>query len=275
MATLSEYAMQQQAADGYWKQWCNPNYYTTTASTTIEPYWSSWCQDTGTAANYTTATYYYSTSVAAENQMAYANWCQDSYNAQLQNAYNQAVRYQYYTQPAPAPKLTAEQKEAIKAARKADEAARLKAQKRAFELRKKKEAAEEKAKEMLLDLIGEDLRADYERTGQVYVQGQRHGYIIKGYGHVKRIEGNGKIRELCIHLQERHKFPDTDNVIALLMALKYDEERFIKTANKHGLYDLSHYEEKQLEAAGMPKDGLKTRLELRVAAPTLGEGIAA
>lgn len=272
MATLPGYL--QQAADGHWKQWCNPNYYTTTSSTTIEPYWSSWCQDSGTAANYSSTTYYYGTSANAENQAAYNDWCQQSYKDQAKYIY----RAEQYQAQAAQP-LTAEQRQALKEAtdriRKQDELNRLVAQKKAFELQKKKDAAEEKAKQMLLDLIGEDLRADYERTGQVYVQGQRHGYIIKGYGHVKRIEGNGKIRELCIHLNDRYRFPDTDNVIALLMALKYDEESFLKTANKHGLYELSHYQDKQLEAAGMPKDGLKTRIELRVPAPTLGEGIAA
>jgi aminoglycoside phosphotransferase family enzyme len=142
-------------------------------------------------------------------------------------------------------------------------------------LEEEKKSAEDKAREMLFDLIGADKREEYERTGQVYVQGQRHGYIVRGHGHVKRIEGNGKIRELCIHLQDHYRYPDTDNVIALLMSLKYDEENFIKTANKHGLFDISHYQRQQLEAAGMPKDALRTKIILPAKAPTLGEGIAA
>lgn len=239
-----------------WSQWSG-----TTSSTSMVDYlyssavWDSW----------STTSYTYSGTSSGTSDNIWYTWHDG------QEVYQQAVQ-QYYAIP---PKMTAEQQQAIEAARVQSEAIRLEAQKRAFELQKKKEAAEEKAKQMLLDLIGEDLRAEYERTGQVYVQGQRHGYIIKGYGHIKRIEGNGKIRELCIHLQERYKYPDTDNVIALLMTLKHDEERFLKTANKHGLYDLSHYQDKELEAAGMPKDGLKTRIELHTPAPTLGEGIAA
>lgn len=143
------------------------------------------------------------------------------------------------------------------------------------EAEKRRKKAEATAKDMLLDIIGEKERSIYEQTGQVYVQGRRHGYIIKKWGHVKRIEGNGEIREFCVHLAEKFKYPDTDNVIALLMALKYDEETLIKTANNKGKYPISRYSESELRAACMPKDALKTKVELKRPAITLGEGIAA
>jgi hypothetical protein len=251
----------QGAADQYWTQWCqNPQYYTTSSSTAADSCWSNWCSSTAT--NYTSTAYSLGTS--ATNDGVFAAWCQQQY-------YYSPPIVVKQTPPAVTAEMTRRLREQAAQLQEAENQRRELARK----IKEEKDAAEARAREMLFDLIGADKREEYERTGQVYVQGHRHGYIIRGYGHVKRIEGDGHIRELCIHLVNQSKYPDTDNVIALLLAIKHDEECFLKTANKHGLRSISDYSASQLKAAGMPKDALRTKIIFPAKAPTLGEGIAA
>jgi len=107
----------------------------------------------------------------------------------------------------------------------------------AAELKSERELAEEKAKKLLLDLIGEDQMAIYEETGRVFVKGRKYDYIVKKEGLVERIEKD-KIQDLCVHLDNRSKYPPTDNVIAMKLSLENDERRILKLANKQGSRDL-------------------------------------
>ena len=99
--------------------------------------------------------------------------------------------------------------------------------------RRQRNAAEEKAKELLLDLIGEDQLKIYEETGRIFVKGRKHDYVVQKTGMVRRIEKD-RIQDLCIHLRERTRFPETDNVIALKLLIEANEKTVEKMANKHG-----------------------------------------
>ena len=115
---------------------------------------------------------------------------------------------------------------------KADRIAREEAEKRAKKLEEEKIAAEEKAKELLLELIGEEELKVYEETGRLFVKGRRFDYIVNKDGFVQKIE-KGKITDLCVHLQNRYKYPNTDNVVGMKLAIEGDEEKFLDIANHH------------------------------------------
>lgn len=123
----------------------------------------------------------------------------------------------------------------------------LESQSRYEKQHKEKENAERRAKELLLDLIGEKELKIYDKTGRLFVRGKEFDYIIPKEGFVQRI-AKDKVTDLCIHLQDRHKFPDTDNVISLKLLAEADEEGFNKLANVH---HSSSRPEKLLECACM------------------------
>jgi len=97
--------------------------------------------------------------------------------------------------------------------------------------KRKREAAEVKAKELLLDLIGDDQLEVYERTGRLFVRGKKNDYIVQKKGYVKKV-GKDKVVDLCIHLSNKTKYPETDNVVALKLLIEGNEKEFIKTAHK-------------------------------------------
>lgn len=97
----------------------------------------------------------------------------------------------------------------------------------------KRNEAEATAKELLLDLIGPDELKVYEETGRLFVKGRKFDYIVQKDGFVKQVKKD-KIVDLCIHLKDKYKLPQTDNVIALKMAIEGSEKEVLKMANKHG-----------------------------------------
>ncbi len=101
------------------------------------------------------------------------------------------------------------------------------------ERQKARVKAEKRAKELLLDLIGEEDLKVYNKTGRLYVPGKQYDYIIQKEGFIKRIEKD-KITDICVHLGDRSRFPDTDNVVALKLALEDDEQAVLELANEHG-----------------------------------------
>jgi hypothetical protein len=112
---------------------------------------------------------------------------------------------------------------------------------RAKELAAKKEEAENKAKELLLDLIGEEEMKVYEETGRLLVHGNKFDYIVQKFGYVKKIEKD-KVVDLCVHLKDKYSFPESDNVIALKLLLEHDEDQVLKVANVRGENSLSQIE---------------------------------
>jgi len=104
---------------------------------------------------------------------------------------------------------------------------------RAATQQKEKEKAEIRAKDLLLDLIGEKELAVYNETGRLFVKGKKFDYIIQKSGFIKKISKE-KITDLCVHLNNRYSFPETDNVIAMKLAIESDESGLLKLANDHG-----------------------------------------
>lgn len=102
--------------------------------------------------------------------------------------------------------------------------------KQAEERRKEKEAAESVALELLMELIGEKQLAIYQKTGRLLVKGSKCDYLIHrsraaAAANVTRVEKD-KLVDLCVHLPEYHEYCDTDNVIALKLAIEADEHNF-------------------------------------------------
>ena len=104
------------------------------------------------------------------------------------------------------------------------------------EAKKKKEEAEQKAKEMLLDLIGEEELRIYEDTGRILVHGREYDYLLERKGRVQRLEKD-KLIDLCIHINNRWKYPETDNVVSLKLLAEADEKKFNELANVKRTYD--------------------------------------
>ena len=128
------------------------------------------------------------------------------------------------------PKKSSEEKRAVAAQRDINKTWR---DLRIQEEKERKERAELTAQELLLDLIGEQELAHYRETGRLLVRGRKYDYVIKKAGGVYQVE-KGKVIDLCIHLREQYKYPDTDNVIGILLMIKVQEQVFLKTANSHG-----------------------------------------
>jgi len=97
-----------------------------------------------------------------------------------------------------------------------------------------REKAEEKAKLLLLELIGETELKVYEETGRVFVKGRKFDYIVKKEGMVLKIDKN-KVEDMCVQLQNQYKYPPSDNVIALKVMLENDEKKVLNLANMFSL----------------------------------------
>jgi hypothetical protein len=102
----------------------------------------------------------------------------------------------------------------------------------AIMLRLEKEAAENIAKELLLELIGPNELAIFEETKRLLIKGSEYDYIIPLEGHIKRLEKD-KVTDLCIHLKDQNKYPLRDNVVGLKLLLESNENEFNKIANIH------------------------------------------
>lgn len=103
------------------------------------------------------------------------------------------------------------------------------------ELRKQQDAeraaADEKALELLKDLITDDEFAVYQNTGRLLVKGRKHNYLIQRYsGKIVRCEKD-KVADLCMHLENYHAYSKHDNVIAMKLYLEGKEEQFNREAN--------------------------------------------
>lgn len=90
--------------------------------------------------------------------------------------------------------------------------------------------AEKTAKQLLLELIGEKELKVYEKTGRVLVKGEKYDYLLSKIGGVQRIKKD-VIEDLCIHLEDKYKYPRTDNVIGLKLLIEANEEEFNEKAN--------------------------------------------
>lgn len=122
----------------------------------------------------------------------------------------------------------------------------------AEQLKLEKEAAENTAKALLLDLTSQKEFDLYEKTGKLLVKGRKHSYILCKNGIVTTILNEKKkaVKGMCVHLNytDKNKCPATDNVIALKFHIEQEEKKFLKTANHHSHRIASPMEEDFLEA---------------------------
>jgi len=108
-------------------------------------------------------------------------------------------------------------------------------------LREEKEAAENTAKALLLDLVSEKEFEMYEKTGKLLVKGRKHDYIVHKRGNIAILFRGSHYRheraakDLCVHLNnaDKNKCPDTDNVIAMKLHIEHEEKKFLETANHY------------------------------------------
>jgi len=199
------------ASDEIWTTWTDTTTNTTaTCSTGSNLVWDSW--NNGTPITST-----------GSNETIWFTWVSDSTDSTSHEPSYQPVRI-YQEQDFEEMQRQREQREAERVEREI----------RAQILADEKEKAEVKAKDLLLDLIGKDELALYEETGHLFVKGSKNNYIIRrGGGIIKFNERN--ISELCFHLSNRYKFPDTDNVIAVKLAIEAMEDWVLGEANESRL----------------------------------------
>ena len=111
-----------------------------------------------------------------------------------------------------------------------------------------KAAADEKALELLQDLITDDEFAVYQETGRLLVRGRKHDYLVqRDSGRVVRCE-KGKVADLCMHLEDYHTYSKHDNVIAMKLFLEGREDQFNQEANLCGRRDPNSVEAELLQA---------------------------
>ena len=204
------------------------SYTSGTVSTSSDYIWVQWTTNSCTAT--TTSSYCDNTTWSGWNATSTDATCADSTTVSTGESTTVWVRwiggepdYQH-------------QQEEIETGHREYERLRQESQKRADDLKKKREKAEQKAKDLLLDLIGEEQLEIYNETGRLLVCGHKYDYIIQKEGFVKRIEKD-KIVDLCIHLTNQSKYPDSDNVIALKLLAENNEEEFNRLANNHGEHE--------------------------------------
>ena len=72
-----------------------------------------------------------------------------------------------------------------------------------------------------------------EQAFFVTSQSGRRFKVRRGFSHnLYEVAQDGTLlRELCVHIDMRHGCPVADNLLAQLLGLKFDEERFLKKAN--------------------------------------------
>lgn len=214
-----------------WTYWNSPNSGTTDCST-ADNVWYDWNTSSGTVSvtndSYTYSgnsetwgrwnTYIYIDSTEIQDETVWIAWDKE------QNRYEEVLARED-------PKFywSTERHRAERAQRELE---RIWRDYLAEEHQREREEAESVAQELLLDLIGEERLKVYEQTGRVLVHGRKFDYIVQKSGYVRKIDKD-KVVDLCVHLRQQTKYPPTDNVIALKLAIEGDEREFLKTANHH------------------------------------------
>ena len=94
--------------------------------------------------------------------------------------------------------------------------------------KQEKKDAETTAKELLMDLIGKEQLKVYEETGRLFVKGKKFDYIIRKGSTILKIEKD-KVVDLYVHIS--YKYPPTDNVIGLKLAIEAEEDNVLQMAN--------------------------------------------
>ena len=217
---------------GTWYSWTADNSSATTTSTTTST-WNIW---NGEFASNTTVSdiWFYWTDHASSTVVCHGE------NVTITNCTFGYWCDETFANPAgPTPPPTAEELARL-AAYNQEAAARAEA------LRKEKAAADEKALELLQDLITNEEFETYQKTGRLLVRGRNHDYLVqRDSGWVVRCE-KGKVADLCMHLDNYHAYSKHDNVIAMKLFLEGREDEFNREASLCGRREPDSVETKLL-----------------------------
>jgi hypothetical protein len=212
-----------------WTCWNTSDTSTCSSYGTSDDAWVSWTTTSGTTASSETnnEVWYYWTSDSTtdctvrivDSAGAWDKWNSDTYR----------VTYGDYSTP-----VVDQRRERVKrkrAQRRAERGTRKFKAREAMRLIEIKKA-EEKAQELLLDLIGPVDMAIYKRTGRVFVKGREFDWLLQTEGNRCRLQKvtKDKIHDLCIHMSD-YKMPKTDQVVGFLLNAKFNEKHLDKTAN--------------------------------------------
>ena len=96
---------------------------------------------------------------------------------------------------------------------------------------RRREEAEKKAAQLLIDVLGLEQYEVYKRTGRILIHGNKHDWIVHQSGMVQRFEKH-KVIDLCVSLAERWRYPKDDNIVAMALTAKLNEDELISKANK-------------------------------------------
>ena len=100
---------------------------------------------------------------------------------------------------------------------------------------KKRQEAEERAQDLLLECLTEEQRKTVKEHKWFVVKGGKSGktYRIRTNtvaGNVEELEEEKATSKFCCHLN--HKMPRPDHHLAQKMMLEYDEDEFLRVANR-------------------------------------------
>jgi len=216
MATFSDYGSGGTASGHIWNVWASSTAnYRTMSSTASDGVWDTWTSDNVTCIRDVT------TSVASKTKYVWLQWVDGSEESEKANVVLEE-RYRL-------------QREEWERQREEHKLQDEKWKKQRKEAKRRRELAESKAKELLEIFIGKKEMKVYEETGRIFVKGKEADYhIVKGDGfNIRKIEKE-RVTDLCVHLENKNSMPETDNVVALLLNLKADEEAVLNLANDHG-----------------------------------------
>lgn len=111
---------------------------------------------------------------------------------------------------------------------------RAEVERRCQQERRERELANHQAEALLKHILGDEEYTDYKKVGYIEVDSHRHPgahYRISSNGGVVTINKDGKqVDYLCIHT--KMGVPAPDQIIAKVLTAHFDEERFLKTANR-------------------------------------------
>jgi hypothetical protein len=218
-----------------WRKWVDSANSTTSSYT--DTIWSGWVAETYTSTSIT----YSTTSSTTTGDIVWLKWVDDAYYDQSKYAYKEAIQYGKY-EPVAVRKPVTFDRLKLRAENAQKAINRIWTNLLNDEKKREAEEAESVAKELLLQLIGDEQFERYKKTGRIFVKGKgRYDYVVSKDAGIYRIEKNkvidfvkqkkAKGKHICIHLRERYKYPPTDNVIAMKMMIEAEERRFLKTGN--------------------------------------------
>lgn len=114
--------------------------------------------------------------------------------------------------------------------------------------------AETKARELILDILPEDQREIYEKTGRVFVKGTKFDWLIRKSSPnsscliVTKIEKD-KVTDMCTYYPDGRDLPADDRVLGYILHAKFNEGYLLSHANPMSITPGKHDVEPLLKEA--------------------------